>query len=117
MRTRPLATVLLTLTMTLALAGCGGGGGGSAADQAPVSGVTTVKLQNLQFKPPVIKVPVGAKVTWSFDDGSVPHNVVGPGFKSETMDSGTFEHTFTSAGTVDYRCDLHTNMKGKVIVG
>jgi plastocyanin len=108
--------LVLLLVLTLVLAGCGGGGG-SAEDQAPVSGVTEVKLQNLQFKPPVIKVPVGTKVTWAFDDGSVPHNVVGPGFKSKTTDSGTFEHTFTSAGTFDYRCELHTTMKGKVVVG
>jgi plastocyanin len=55
-------------------------------------------------------------VTWKFDDGTVPHNVVGPGFKSKTTDKGTFEHTFHSAGTVDYRCELHTNMTGTVIV-
>jgi len=114
-RTRLLTITLLAPVLALALAGCGGGGG--ATDQRPVTGVTDVKLQNLQFKPPVIKVPVGTKVTWTFDDGSVPHNVVGPGFASKTMSSGTFEHTFTSAGTVDYRCELHTDMKGRVIVG
>jgi plastocyanin len=114
--TRLFTSILLAVLLAVLLAGCGGDDAKTPGDQ-PVTGVTEVSMKNLQFKPKVIKVPVGTKVTWKFDDGSVPHNVVGPGFKSKTTDKGTFDHTFNAAGTVDYRCELHTNMTGKVIVG
>jgi plastocyanin len=78
--------------------------------------VTEVSMKNLQFRPKHIKVPVGTTVTWKFDDGSVPHNVIGDGFKSPTTDKGSFEHTFATAGTFEYKCDLHTNMTGTVVV-
>jgi plastocyanin len=113
---RLFASILLAAVLAVVLAGCGADQG-KAPDDQPVTGVTEVSMQNLQFKPKVIKVPVGTKVTWKFDDGSVPHNVVGEGFKSKTLDKGTFEHTVPTAGTFDYRCELHTNMTGKVIVG
>ena len=114
--TRLFASILLAAALAAVLAGCGADEAKTPDDQ-PVTGVTEVSMKNLQFKPKTIKVPVGTEITWKFDDGSVPHNVVGEGFKSKTLDKGTFEHTFDAAGTFDYRCELHTNMTGKVIVG
>lgn len=74
------------------------------------------------FDPPVVQVPVGGTVAWDFQDkgasgnAAVPHNVSGPGFKSATMETGTFTHTFTQAGTVHYVCTLHPGMEGDVTV-
>jgi plastocyanin len=109
------ARLVVAVALAAALAGCAADAGGTQAEE-PVTGVTQVGMKNLKFEPRSIKVPVGTKVTWLFNDGSVPHNVIGDGFKSPTTDKGTFEHTFTTAGTFDYRCDLHANMTGRVVV-
>jgi plastocyanin len=109
--------LLLAGALVLALAGCRGGPGGSIApDAEPVTGVTEVTMKSLRFEPPVIQVPAGTTVTWRFTDGNVPHNVSGPGFKSEPRSSGTFTHAFPAAGTFDYRCELHPGMNGRVVV-
>jgi plastocyanin len=113
---RPFIAIVVAAVLAAVLAGCGAGDG-QAPDEAPVTGVTEVGMKNLQFRPKVIKVPAGTTVTWKFDDGSVPHNVIGEGFKSPTTATGTFEHAFPTAGTFEYRCDLHPNMTGTVIVG
>jgi hypothetical protein len=63
-------------------------------------------------------VPAGGTVTWVFDDGGIPHNVVAAddSFESETKDSGRFTHTFDDVGTFPYVCTIHPNMKGTVQV-
>ena len=111
---RPLALLLIVLTFTLAA--CQNGSHASPADSTPVRGVTTVEAKNLKFLPPAIEVTPGTEVTWRFDDGSVPHNVKGDGFASETQERGTFSHRFTKAGNYRYRCTLHAGMEGRVVV-
>jgi plastocyanin len=49
-------------------------------------------------------------------DGSVPHNVKGDGFASETQSRGTWSYRFTQAGEYRYHCDLHAGMEGRVVV-
>ena len=106
------------LLLALLAAGCAGGVAAERApDAAPVTGVTEVSMKRLRFTPQVIAVPAGTTVTWKFDDGNVPHNVKGDGFASPTRRSGTFTHAFKAPGSYDYRCDLHTGMTGRVIVG
>jgi plastocyanin len=115
--TRPprlLAPLLLVLTFTLAA--CQPGSGASPADAPPVRGVTTVDAKDLKFLPPAIEVAPGTEVTWRFVDGSVPHNIKGDGFASETLSRGTFSHRFERAGDYRYRCDLHAGMEGRVVV-
>ncbi len=82
----------------------------------PVTGVTEVTVNNMKYTPSVIEVPAGTTVTWSFEDGDTPHDVKGDGFKSEVMRQGTFTHTFATPGTYDYKCSLHSQMTGRVIV-
>jgi plastocyanin len=110
----PLVPLLLVLTFTTAA--CQAGSAASPADSPPVRGVTTVDAKDLKFLPPAIEVPPGTEVTWRFVDGSVPHNVKGDGFASETQSRGTFSHRFERAGEFRYTCDLHAGMDGRVVV-
>jgi plastocyanin len=88
----------------------------SIEDVTPVAGVTEVRIKDSKFEPRVIAVPVGTEVTWTFDDGSVRHDVTGDGWGSDIESSGTYAHTFDEPGTYDYRCTLHAGMDGRVIV-
>ena len=114
-RPRHLVPSLLVLTFTLA-ACQSGSAASSAADAQPVRGVTTVDAKDLKFLPPAIQVQPGTEVTWRFVDGSVPHNVKGDGFASETQSKGTFSHRFGRAGEYRYTCTLHAGMAGRVVV-
>jgi len=75
-------------------------------------------------------VAAGTTVSWDFDAASGSHTttecgnncgaVVGTGgrlWHSGSLNSGTFEFTFTSAGTFNYQCNLHPNlMQGRIVV-
>jgi plastocyanin len=111
---RPLLPLLLVLTFTLTA--CRVGSAAAPADTPPVRGVTTVEAKDLEFQPPAIEVRPGTEVTWRFVDGSVPHNVKGDGFASETQARGTFSHRFDRVGEYRYTCDLHSGMDGRVVV-
>jgi plastocyanin len=93
---------------------CSAGEDLSAA--TPVTGVTEVVVKNMKYSPAVIEVPAGTTVTWRFQDSGTPHDVKGDGFQSEVMREGTFSHTFSTPGTYDYKCTLHSQMTGRVIV-
>ncbi len=111
--------LIVALTAVLG-AGCGGlGPGEEALATPPVKGATEIGMKGLRFNPPVTEIPPGTTVTWKFDDGSIPHNVKAAdgAFTSPTTEKGTFTHRFTTAGTFDYKCDLHPGMSGRVIVG
>lgn len=73
------------------------------------------------FSPPVISIPAGTTVTWTFadidEDGMpVDHNVVFDDVASEVMATGTYQITFDEIGSYDYVCTLHSYMEGRVIV-
>lgn len=118
--------VLVALVLALLTAACGGDGSDAAADEgggrttstgAPSAAKgPTVAAKSMAFKPAKLEVAVGETVTWRFDDGSIAHNVVGDGLQSALERSGTYAHTFDEAGTYDYRCTIHPNMKGTVVV-
>src|SRR6185503_18688190 len=70
------------------------------------------------FRPQDVTVNAGASITWS-NDGTVPegHTVTGDGFDSGVLKHGdTYSHTFDKAGTFDYVCTLHPNMRGTITV-
>jgi plastocyanin len=120
MRRLPLLLAPLALAAALVLAGCGDEGGGDGtgvAAAAPVTGVTRVAAKDTKFTPPAIQVPAGTTVTWAFEDGLVPHDVTGDGWRSgDPQGKGTFAHTFDRPGTYAYRCTLHDGMNGRVVV-
>lgn len=83
-----------------------------------VAGVATdqVTVVNSAFSPPVIRVPAGTEVVWTFADTD-EHNVVFDEFSSNVELAGTYSHTFEAEGEYPYVCTLHPlSMKGRVIV-
>jgi plastocyanin len=107
--------LLLPALAVLVLAACAGGGD-NPADATPVK-TSEVVAKDMRFDPAAIEVPAGTTVTWSFQDGGTPHDVTGDGWKSgKAQSKGTYRHTFDRPGTYDYRCTLHSGMKGRVVV-
>jgi plastocyanin len=113
-----LRNALAVLLLGLVLAACGGGDdGGSASNDkpAPGPGAATITLKDLKFNPDEVTIKAGETVTWKWGE-NVLHNVSGDGFKSDNESKGTFEHTFTKAGTYNFQCTLHSGMNGTVEV-
>ncbi|MGH9063693.1 MAG: cupredoxin domain-containing protein [Acidimicrobiales bacterium] len=75
-----------------------------------------VVLQHVSFGPSSVTIEAGQTVEWIWRDPGIPHNVTFTSFRSETKTAGVYYHTFTKPGTYGYRCTLHYNMLGEVIV-
>ena len=76
-------------------------------------------IKGFSFQPDVVKVKVGAKVTWTNDD-TVAHTVTADtnSFASGNLQpGGSFSFTFTRPGTYAYHCSIHPSMHGSVVVG
>ena len=83
----------------------------------PATG-NTITIKNFAFDPSTITVKVGANVTWTNED-SASHQVKEDNglFLSSVLGTGqSFTYTFTTAGTYNYTCIIHSYMHGKVIV-
>ena len=77
-----------------------------------------VVIQNFQFDPPTISVPIGTTVTWINHDEEI-HSLLSTqgGFSSPGLDSDQqFSFHFEKPGTYEYRCTLHPQMTGTVVV-
>jgi LPXTG-motif cell wall-anchored protein len=85
---------------------------------ASAAASSTVTIRNFAFSPESVTIDVGDTVTWTNQD-SVEH--------SATADDGSFDtdlladgesgsHTFEEAGTFQYFCKPHPNMKGTITV-
>jgi plastocyanin len=77
-----------------------------------------VEIVDFGYQPASHEVGAGSTVTWT-NIGNAPHTVT---FQDEGIDSGrlaageTFEHTFASAGTFEYICTIHPQMRGSLTV-
>jgi plastocyanin len=111
MRNKFLPTI--ALAMALVLAACDNTGGDLSAEQAVAT--TEVSVVDNDFEPNVVEVSAGDTVTWTWS-GSSPHDVDGEGFQSEVQSTGTFQHTFDTAGEYEYVCNIHGGMTGLVVV-
>jgi|RhiMetdeSRZDD1v2_1073273.scaffolds.fasta_scaffold33681_5 plastocyanin len=135
--TRPATTMrrlvgplLLVAAVAIIAAACNGTG--PSAYGAPASTATTTTasttaatatnaatIKGFSFQPDVLKVKVGAKVTWTNDD-TVAHTVTADtnSFASGNLQpGGSFSFTFTRPGTYAYHCSIHPSMHGSVVVG
>ena len=83
----------------------------SAADQ-------DVNIIDFSFSAASVTVNVGDTVTWT-NTGAAPHTSSADGGAWDSgnlQPGGTFERTFTGAGTFAYHCNVHPTMTGTVIV-
>jgi plastocyanin len=118
---RRLLALIAALVFVTIVTACGGSSSNqsTATSSALPSGSNvgaTVELKNIAFNPPTVTIKAGQAVLWKFDDGSTAHNVVGSGWRSSDMSSGTYSHPFTTPGTYHYECTIHTGMTGQVVV-
>jgi plastocyanin len=84
----------------------------------------SVSVQASSFNPSTVSVRQGGTVTWT-NAGPVQHTITptnagqAGAWPSKTMAAQqgvTFSHTFTTAGTFNYFCTIHSGMTGTVRV-
>lgn len=117
MRNAPLASLLLVA----AFVGCGGDD-----KETTTPADVTIEVVNNKYVPADVTIKPGQTVEWVFKQGL--HDVVAGSkttvctpngqFKSELLSSGSFRHTFETAGDYPYFCTPHCgeNMLGAVHV-
>lgn len=91
-----------------------------ASTTTTIPSSVSVDISNSAFNPSSVTVAVLGTVVWTNND-SLAHTATstsGPlSFDSGIMSfGGTYSHQFTVAGTYQYRCSIHTNMTGTIIV-
>ena len=84
---------------------------------ASASSSTSITLGDNFFSPDLVNISVGDTVTWNWTGKH--HTTTGTG--SESWDSGintsgSFSRTFNTAGSFTYKCTLHSEMVGTIIV-
>lgn len=86
----------------------------SADDADPA---VTVRAYDNAYDMPEVDVTEGEAVRWVFE-GQNEHDVVAgdASFVSELMRQGSFTHVFDEAGSYEYDCSIHAEMKGVVNV-
>ena len=107
--------VLLAVLVTVAACSDDNGDGG----QEPAEG--DILVRNNFFDPSTFEVAPGATVVWAWSSGGVSHNVTfDAGESSGNQSSGTYQRTFTEAGSYPYHCTIHgtatSGMRGSVTV-
>lgn len=130
----------MTLILLMAAVGCGGsstapGSGGNVNtgnnNPPPQNGQgstsNAITVDNNYFDPMSTTVPVGTKVTWTWNacgsDGyggqtCVSHGIVfDDGAQAPSQTQGTWTRTFSTAGTYNYHCSVHgASMSGTITV-
>ncbi len=80
------------------------------------SAAKTVQIKNFAFKPAMLKVNRGARVSFA-NASDVPHTATGAGFDTKRIAPGTSAAVqFSRRGTFAYHCKIHPFMKAKVVV-
>ena len=91
--------------------------GGLISAVAWAAGVAPVTMKNLTFTPSEIKVQVGDTVEWVNDDFLVHTATARDGAWDFMLPKGSRARmTAKAAGTIEYYCRLHPNMKGRIVV-
>lgn len=88
---------------------------------AAAAGPATVRVDRIDFKPGVVRIDRGERVTWRFQEQYVTHNVRSVGRKrfrssSDKQVGETHTVTFRRRGRYRYVCTLHPGMTGRVVV-
>jgi plastocyanin len=82
-----------------------------------------VTVNNNFFSPNAVVMQTGSTVTWTWNSGTVTHDVAYDGGPtplpaSSAPQSGTATHsnTITAVGRYTYHCNFHGSMSGSVTV-
>ncbi|MCX7621171.1 MAG: cupredoxin domain-containing protein [Acidimicrobiales bacterium] len=94
----------------------------STPDAAPDVAAATaneILIENRDFAPTELTIPVGATVRWVNNDDT-QHRILS--VDEGVVDSGTlppgavFEQRFDTPGVIEYYCDIYNFMKGTITV-
>lgn len=121
-------SIFCLLVLTGIIIGCSQGGSGGYGTTASTTTTTTlltygapaVTISGFAFNPSTLMVSPETTVVWTNND-SVTHTVTstsGPvAFDSGNLGAGvTYSHKFSTVGTYEYQCNIHTYMKGTLVV-
>jgi LPXTG-motif cell wall-anchored protein len=93
---------------------------GSAARAATVAQASTVvEMQDFQFAPKTLTIPVGATITWR-NTGQAPHTAKADdgSFDTGRVNAGAeATTTFNTPGTFNYYCEFHGGPNGSGMAG
>lgn len=95
--------------------------GAQAAVQTPTTKSHAVLIKGFKYQPDVLTVNVGDTVEWTNGD-IVPHTVTAVDKNDKSFNSGsiapgaTWKFVAKKAGTFNYGCTPHPNMKAKLVV-
>ncbi len=93
----------------------------SASNNAQGSSGTVhnIVITDYMFAPSQLIINVGDTVVWK-NNGMMGHTVTsdsGSEMSSPTLASGaSYNHTFSTTGTYNYHCSIHSSMTGVIIV-
>ena len=134
---------LRVVSFLLAAIACGGysapttPSGGGQVSNPPPPGSVSVNIQDFSFSPAAVTIKAGTTVHWAnrgpsahtttsdngtWDSGSLAGpSASGGAYGGNGSPGGSFDFTFTQAGTFSYHCSLHPpstfpNFTGTVIV-
>jgi plastocyanin len=81
------------------------------------AGVTRISMVDFGYMPSVARIHVGQTVIWR-NDGRELHDVTGEDDWHSGPIEGTneYRHTFGFEGSFNFRCSVHPDMRGTVIV-
>jgi plastocyanin len=86
-----------------------------AVSPAPAAAVSAT-VRDFEFQPNPLLIAVGTTVTWT-SSGPSSHTVAADdgSFSSGVLATGaTFSHTFGTAGTFAYHCEIHPDMRAVI---
>jgi plastocyanin len=95
-----------------------GTGGTSGPDTTVPANTQKVRIVDNAFEPATLNITTGTTVRWT-NEGQKPHTVTsdkGTWGSGEIPPGGEFTATFTKAGTFEYHCKLHSDMKATIVV-
>jgi plastocyanin len=90
----------------------------ASSQASPGTEACTIDIRDLAYHPAQTEIAVGTTVTWTNSD-TVPHTATATDgtFDSGILDPGkSYSFTFEEAGTFDYSCLVHPQMKGTIVV-
>ena len=90
-----------------------------SSEDAKAAESAGIVIKDQSFDPDEVTIAKGGSVTFNFDDGQTPHNI--HAVNGEFEDSGnrlrtTYKVELDEAGTVEFTCLLHPDMKGTITV-